>query len=71
MKVVFLRSKRLGLRVLQQIHCLSPETLCCAVTIDDCDDVRSEWDGIPNYAQDQGIPLRVAQNGLGADGIIS
>jgi len=71
MKVAFLGSKRLGLRVLQHIHSLSPESVCCAITIDDRDDVRSEWDGIHQYAQEQEISLRVARNGRDADEIIS
>jgi len=71
MKVAFLGSKRLGLRVLQQIHFLSPESLCCAITIDDRDDVRSEWDGIHKYAEDREIPLRLAKNRRDADEIIS
>lgn len=70
-KVLFLGSKRLGLRVLQEIHSLAPESLCGAVTIDDRDDVRSEWNEIHQYAQEKSILLKVAQNGREADEIIS
>ena len=42
-RVLFLGSKQLGLRVLQEMHSLSPETLIGAVTIDDTNDTRTKF----------------------------
>ena len=58
-KVLFVGSKRLGLRILKQMHRLSPNTLLGAVTIDDRGDSRSVYDDFQRFSSDNRIALYV------------
>ena len=63
-------SKPLGLRVLREIHGLSPETLAAVLTIDDSNDSRSVFEGIQSFARAHSIDLHVARNRNDAEQII-
>lgn len=69
-RVLFLGSKQLGLRVLQEMYSLSPTTLIGALTIDDSDDTRTKFAAFHALAQTHGIELRVGNNRKHAEEII-
>ncbi len=58
-RVLFLGSKRLGLRVLQALHRLEPAVLLGAGTIDDRDDPRGVPDDLAAFCAGAGLPLAV------------
>lgn len=61
-KVLFMGSKRLGLRVLQKLQQLSPAALIGAMTIDDRSDTRSVFPQFKAFTASRGIALHVARN---------
>ena len=61
-RVLFMGSKSLGLRVLQEIHRLSPDTLIGAVTIDDRSDPRTKLTDFQTFSDDHKVELHVASN---------
>jgi len=58
-RVLFLGSKRLGLRVLEALHRLAPAVLVGAGTIDDRGDARGVPDDIARFCAGAGLPLAV------------
>jgi len=69
-RVLFLGSKQLGLRVLQEIHSLCPESLVGVLSIDDRNDTRSVFTGFTEYATEHALDLHVAKNGKDAERIV-
>jgi methionyl-tRNA formyltransferase len=69
-RVLFMGSKQLGLRVLKEMHSLSPTRLIGAVTIDDTDDTRTKFADFQAFAQEHGIELRVGKNRKHSEEII-
>jgi methionyl-tRNA formyltransferase len=69
-KVLFVGSKELGFKVLQEINKLSPLTLIGALTIDDCNDTRSMFKEIKQYCEENKIELCVAKNKTHSEDII-
>lgn len=61
-RVLFMGSKQLGLRVLKEMYSLAPGNLIGAATIDDTDDTRTKYDEFRQFAEAQGLELRVADN---------
>jgi methionyl-tRNA formyltransferase len=70
-RVVFLGSKDLGLRVLQEIRALSPDTLVGAITIDDRADTRGRFDAFSSFAETAQLPLHVATSRAHAEQLIN
>lgn len=67
-KVVFLGSKNLGLRILQEIFTLLPDSLGAAVTIDDRQDaLLTRYDAFQKYAEQINRPLFTVKNRNEAD----
>jgi len=69
-RVLFLGSKQLGLRVLQEIHSLSPESLIGVLSIDDRNDTRSVFTGFHEYAAEHALDLHVAKHRKDAERIV-
>jgi methionyl-tRNA formyltransferase len=61
-RVLFIGSKQLGLRVLQEMHSLSPETLIGAVTIDDTDDTRTKLNSFQAFTDRHALQLFTAKS---------
>lgn len=70
-RVLFIGSKRLGLRVLKEMHSLSPETLIGAVTIDDTMDTRGAIGDFKEYSNKHRLPLYVAGSRQHSEQIIA
>lgn len=70
-RVLFIGSKQLGLRVLQEMQALSPRALIGALTIDDHNDTRTRFADYQAFAQRQGLELRVGKNRKHAEQIIA
>jgi len=69
-RVLFMGSKSLGLRVLQEIHTLSPDTLIGAITIDDSNDTRTKLTDFRAFSDDHKVALHVATNRKHSEQII-
>jgi methionyl-tRNA formyltransferase len=69
-RVLFIGSKQLGLRVLQEIYLLSPATLIGVLTIDDTCDTRSKFTDFQAFAQSHGLELRIGKNRKNSEEII-
>ncbi|OLP16501.1 hypothetical protein BST81_21220 [Leptolyngbya sp. 'hensonii'] len=69
-KVLFIGSKKLGLRVLQEMITLSPSTLVGIMTIEDKDDTRTVFRDFQALAEVAHLPFYVAQNRKHSEGII-
>jgi len=69
-KVMFLGSKRLGLRCLEEMHRISRDTLVAMMTIDDRDDTRSVFGDMRVFAAQNQIPLFIAKNRKDSEKII-
>src|SRR5688572_26850575 len=69
-RVLFMGSKQLGCRVLQEIHYLSPETLIGILTIDDTNDTRTTFSEFQHIAQKNELDFYVAQNRKHSEQII-
>jgi methionyl-tRNA formyltransferase len=61
-KVLFIGSKKLGLRVLQEMYLLSPETLIGILTVDDTNDTRTALDGFQDFASANNLNLYIAKS---------
>jgi methionyl-tRNA formyltransferase len=70
-RVLFLGSKQLGLRVLREVHSLSPATLIGAVTIDDSSDTRTKFSDFQVFAKSHQVELSVASNRKHSEQIIN
>jgi hypothetical protein len=62
-RVLFLGSKQLVFRVVQEMHSHSPSSLVGIVTIDDRDDTRSVFTRFHDFAHDNSLQLHVASGG--------
>jgi methionyl-tRNA formyltransferase len=62
-RVVFLGSKTLGVRVLEELYSISPEMLIAVITINDSNDSRSALDRFHKFQQNTGKPLRILKKG--------
>jgi methionyl-tRNA formyltransferase len=70
-RVLFMGSKQLGLRILQEMHALSPSTLVGVVTLDDAADKRTRLDAIREFARENGLPLHIARDRRHSERIIA
>lgn len=70
-KVLFMGSKQIGLRVLREIHSLSPDTLIGAITFNDTDDTRSVFNGFEDFSRTNNVDLYVANNKKHSEKIIN
>ncbi len=61
-KVLFIGSKKLGLRVLTEMLALNSSVLIGAITIDDHADVRSVYEDFIAFCNEKKLPLHVAKN---------
>jgi len=61
-KVLFMGSKRLGLRVLRELRSLSPESLIGALTIDDSEDPRTVLNEIRTFSASNDIGFYLAKD---------
>lgn len=66
-RVLFIGSKRLGLKILQQMHILSPAKLVGAITIDDSRDTRTVLEEYKKFAKRIHLRLLVAKNASQAE----
>jgi len=55
-------SKQLGLRVLQEMYLLSPETLIGILTINDTNDARTVFNDFQDFSDENQLPLHVVMN---------
>jgi len=69
-RVLFVGSKQLGLRVLQEMHSLSAESLVGVLTIDDRNDTRSVFPDFHEFSSNKALQLHVAKNRKDAERII-
>ena len=69
-RVLFMGSKRLGLRVLQEMYALSPEKVVGVLTIDDTDDTRSVFPDIKDFSKRNRLKFHVAKNRAESESII-
>jgi methionyl-tRNA formyltransferase len=69
-RVLFLGSKALGLRVLQEMHALAPTSLIGAITIDDRADTRSTFAEWQEWAAREQVPLHIAANRKHAEQLV-
>jgi methionyl-tRNA formyltransferase len=69
-RVLFIGSKKLGLRVLQEMYSLSPETLIGILTIDDTNDTRTVFNDFQSFSNTNELELYVAKNRKRAEQII-
>lgn len=70
-RVLFLGSKRLGLRILEQMAILRPEALVGAVVLDDRSDRRTVHDEFLTLCGQRGIPMHEVARRSQVAGIIS
>jgi len=61
-RVLFMGSKKLGLKTLQKMYQLETHSLIGAITIDDSDDSRTQYPEFKNFSEETGIPLFTAKN---------
>lgn len=64
-------SKRLGLRVCQEMRSLSAQTLMGALIIDDREDTRTVFNDFETFARDSGLAFYAAKNRKQAEEIIA
>jgi methionyl-tRNA formyltransferase len=69
-KVLFLGSKRMGLKCLMKIYSLCPDYLKGAITIDDKNDSRCVLNKFQEFCLNAGIPLNVSNNQKDAEDFI-
>lgn len=69
-RVLFIGSKQLGLRVLNEIYSLSPDKLIGILTIDDSPDTRSVLNDFHHFSKQNELFLHVAKNRKEAETII-
>lgn len=69
-RVLFMGSKQLGLRVLQEMYSLSPETLIGVLTIDDSNDTRTVFSGFQGFSNGNKLELHIAKNRKQSEQII-
>ncbi len=69
-RVLFIGSKQLGLRVLKEMHLLSPETLIGILTIDDSNDTRSVLADFQDFCKENELILFVAKNRKQSEDIV-
>lgn len=69
-RVLFIGSKQLGLRVLEEIYVLSPDSLIGILTIDDTNDTRTMFGGFQTFSSENEMPLHVAENRKHSEDII-
>lgn len=70
-RVLFIGSKQLGLRVLQEICSLAPHKLIGIMTIDDRSDTRTKYEEIIKFANTHQLNLYVAKNRTHSEEIIA
>jgi methionyl-tRNA formyltransferase len=67
-RVVFLGSKRIGLRILKEIYTISPDYLIGAITIDDREDaLLTQHQAFQKYSEEISVPLFTVYNKAEAD----
>lgn len=69
-RVLFIGSKQLGLRVLQEMRSLAPSVLMGVLTIDDTNDTRTKYNDFQVFADLHGLDLYVARNRKESEQII-
>ena len=69
-RVLFVGSKPLGLRILEEIHALAPDRIAGALTFDDSQDARSAFGALSAYCTSRDLPLHVASSRSDAEGLI-
>ncbi len=69
-KVVFVGSKPLGVKVLNAVYALAPQSLAGLVTFDDSSDARSALPQFEEFEKRTGKPLRVLKNGSGLASVV-
>lgn len=62
MRILFLGTKQLGLRIAAALCNEMPETLAAVVTIDDREDLRSQLGGFVALASEHGLALHIASS---------
>ncbi len=55
--ILFIGSKKLGLKALKEIRELAPEKIQHFITVDDSSDVRSDLDSFSKYAEESGLEM--------------
>jgi methionyl-tRNA formyltransferase len=70
-RVLFMGSKRLGIRVLEAMHALAPEPLLGVVTIDDAGDGRTALSDFRSFAAARRLPLHIARDRSDAERIVA
>ncbi len=61
-RVLFIGSKQLGLRILQEMHLLAPNELIGIITIDDTKDTRTKYAEFKSFAETEELDLYTAKN---------
>jgi methionyl-tRNA formyltransferase len=70
-RVLFIGSKQLGLRVLQEMYLLAPDKIIGVLTVDDKDDTRTKYKEIVQFANKHKLELYVATNRTHSEEIIA
>ena len=70
MRVAFVGSKGLGLKVLSVLRALSPDALCGIVTIDDSTDTRTAFTDFQRFAAEHAVSLHCAKSRKHSEEII-
>lgn len=70
-RVLFIGSKQLGLRVLQEMYLLAPDKIIGVLTVDDRDDTRTKYSEIVQFANKHRLELYVATNRTHSEEIIA
>lgn len=70
-RVLFMGSKRLGLRALVAMRTAAPDSVIGAITIDDRSDVRNAFEEFHKYANESGLRLETANNRRHAEQLIA
>lgn len=68
--MLFIGSKAIGLRSLEMIHSLDPESIVGVMTLDDSKDERNVLDGFKSFAEKNGLRLEVVKNRVEADEVV-
>lgn len=69
-RVLFLGSKRLGIRLLEEMYKIDQESIIGIITIDDRKDSRNVFNDLSNFSYRNNIDFRVSENRLNSEQLI-
>ena len=69
-RILFMGSKQLGRRVLQEMYSLAPDKIIGVLTVDDRGDTRTKYEEIMQFANTHQLEVYVATNRTHSEEII-